>query len=46
MYKLNVLAVIFLLFGLSASAANGRALKQATVARGDEPLKARAPKVS
>lgn len=42
MYKLNLLAVI-LMFGLSASAAAPRALKQAKVLRGDEPMKARGP---
>jgi hypothetical protein len=42
MYKLNVLAVILLMFGLSASAAAPRALKQAKVLRGDDPHKARA----
>jgi hypothetical protein len=42
MYKLNVLAIILLLFSLSASAAAPRALKQAKVNRGDEePHKAR-----
>ncbi|KAN0115887.1 hypothetical protein V8E52_006427 [Russula decolorans] len=41
MYKLNLLAVVLLMFGLSASAAAPRALKQAKVLRGDEPHKAR-----
>jgi hypothetical protein len=39
MYKLNLLAVILLMFVLSASAAAPRALKQAKVLRGDGPHK-------
>jgi hypothetical protein len=46
MYKLNLLAVILLMFVLSASAAAPRALKQAKVLRGDDPHKARAAKAS
>jgi hypothetical protein len=41
MYKLNLLAIVLLMFGLSASAAAPRALKQAKVVRGDELHKPR-----
>jgi hypothetical protein len=38
MYKLNLLAVTLLLFGLSANAAAPRALKQAKIMRGEENI--------
>ena len=41
MYKLNLLAVILLMFGLSASATAPRALKQAKIVRGEEPQEKR-----
>jgi hypothetical protein len=41
MYKLNLLAVVLLLFGLTANAAAPRALKQAKVLRDGEVHKPR-----